>query len=149
MRFVVQEPGEAVELYLERTGTELAVRLAQPLPVRELPRHCELEEGEERVQLAFYYEILDEDRRLLFRGTGSDPTGATVEFPTPGEAGGRRIGALGRMRTSSEQSHFTLIVPRLPGATHIRLYSLEFSRDLRGGSDPREPIAEIDLRGVG
>lgn len=94
----------------------------------------------------FCYEVLNAHGEVMYRVVGSDPTGATVEFPSEPERGrGEREVALERARSPRPTSRFTLLVPELPGAASVRIYSMDMDTYFPGVRDRGVPFGPFPM----
>lgn len=131
-------PGPPVAIVIRREG--LAFTPVEYLRVegQAVPPVFTLPEGGGASGLAgFWYELIDGHGAVLYRATGKDPLGASVEFP--GEDG------LSREPAPVRPIQFRLLVPlsvAMQGVL-LRIFSLETS--LFEDVDPTKPVAEITI----
>lgn len=131
-------PGPAVAIVIRRTGTSFSAptyfRVVGQLapPIFEFPDD---QSGEGFV--GFWYELIDSGGQLLYRASGKDPLGASVEYP--GERG------MQRTKASVEPVNIRLLIPASLArqATRLRVFSLDLA--LENDLDPGEPIADLPL----
>lgn len=138
MPLLARPPGPPVAIVVSREG--LAFTLLDFLLVegQAVPPVFEFPVRPAGTRFAgFWYELLDSHGQVLYRATGADPLGASVEFS--GEEG------LQRMRAPAGPVRFRLLVPlsvAMQGA-RLRIYSLETA--LMEDRDPVEPIADLAI----
>ena len=131
-------PGPAVAIVIRREGTFFSppryFRVVGQLapPIFEFP-HAPSGEG----FVGFWYELIDPGGGVLYRASGKDPLGASVEYP--GERGVQRT------KASVEPVVFRLLVPAslAQQGARLRVFSLELA--LENDLDPGEPIADLPL----
>lgn len=118
---------------LTRTGLNVTERepprLLEGVPLPPLFLEGTDEAG--RGYVGFWYELI-EGERVIFRASGADPTGATLEYPADG--------GIAREK-NAESVDFDLVVPldAALSATELRIYSQSVSLD--AGSDELLPMS--------
>lgn len=139
--------GAAAAIIFQQTNGDWKVAGYAKADDKAVPRTFELPEGSDPESIAgFWYELRagnNVSSKLLFRGTGKDPTGAYLEV--------LQRGGFAREARGDEPKFFRLLVPldQLRLAKIVVVYSYE-SRLAQGGVSKRPILAEpIVLDGSG
>ena len=125
-----------IAIVIQRDGSIFRTLRFLPVKGQAVPRFFNLPAVPAGVDLAgFWYELLSQSGHVLYRGTGLDPLGASIEVPD--ERGVRRINA------PPGSVEFRLLVPKdaLLGAARLRIFSLEMS--MATGTHPTLPCADL------
>ena len=91
----------------------------------------------------FYFQLVTEMDDVKFIGTGPDPTGAMVEFPS-GEPGSSNDGEYSPAEPKREYQ-FSLIVPDIPEARRIKIFSRALVAAFPTGHQPDEPVCDAKV----
>jgi hypothetical protein len=136
-------------LWLFLSRTEAGIVIDDRLP-RDVTEFEQVESVRRNVKLPFYFELRDRRRRLLYRGSQEDPLGVTTEHPriAANSASNKEnvarpeIGML-RTKNTAKSVAFTLLVPELPDAETLWIYSHEYARAL--GKSIHSPLEKLPL----
>jgi hypothetical protein len=127
---------------VRRRGERWTIDKQTRIEAMTLPASAELPEGGGRPVAGFWYEVVDEDGRALYRRVLRNPTEQAVEVPAAD-------GGLQRVDVDRPEVVFDVLVPDLPEVRDLAFYDSEPRAGDTQATIARasQPVARIPLKG--